>query len=205
MKEEQRFGDDLEEIHGDVESLDVRELVRDDGFELLGCETGECAHGQEHDGTEESDHGGDVQGMALAVLNDAANAETVLQNAKSDDQRLGQRDQIATPQLLEHQPGRMRFAARTRTRRASQPRAIHAKPPPEEMAACSSVRSFPECAVAPFNEAGAAAGAPMAATSATVAAGSLMAAKVTTKEHQHQRQRGDADQVARRRACATPP
>ena len=60
MEEEQRLGDDLEEIDGDVEALDVTELVRDDGFELLGAEAGQRAHGQQHDGAEETDDRGNA-------------------------------------------------------------------------------------------------------------------------------------------------
>ena len=61
------------------------------------------AQGQQHDGTEKSDDRRDAQGMTLAILNDAANAEAVLQHAKSHDECVRQRNQIATPQLLEYE------------------------------------------------------------------------------------------------------
>ena len=88
---------------------------------------------------------GTLRPVALAVLNDAANAEPVLQHAESLDERIGQRDEVATAQVLEHQqPERdsQREHEHAQQPAARDPREITR---PDEMAARSSMSSFTEC------------------------------------------------------------
>jgi hypothetical protein len=46
---EQRFDEGLQQVHEVVVAADVRELVRDDGFDLGGCQRDKRAGGNQHD------------------------------------------------------------------------------------------------------------------------------------------------------------
>ena len=76
MEEEQRLGDDLDEVHGHVEALDVAQFMGHQRFELFLRKPRERAHGQQHHRAKEADDGRHADQAAFRVADDARDAET---------------------------------------------------------------------------------------------------------------------------------
>jgi len=87
MEKEKRFHDDLEKINEGIEAANVREFVRDDGFDLIFGEAGERSNGKKYDGTEPADDCRRVQPATFAETNCARDAEARLEFAALCEER----------------------------------------------------------------------------------------------------------------------
>ena len=99
--EQQRFCGHLEKIHETIEAANVRQLMRDDRFDLLFGQAGQRPHRQQHDGTEPSEYRWSVQPMALAILDDTVEAHSSLQRQTSFVQLSTDRLDLFAPHPLD--------------------------------------------------------------------------------------------------------
>ena len=80
----------------------MRQLMRDDRFDLLFGQAGQRPHRQQHDGMKPSQYRWSVQPMALAIPNDAVETHSPLQRQTSFVPLSSDRLDLFAPHPFDH-------------------------------------------------------------------------------------------------------